>query len=335
MPKILRYAGFAEEATYNPVTPPAADFHVDISSSSLDAATDTELEYGGGLGRSIRTHRPGFYSPSGNIAYAADIRTIASFLKWTLGGYEFTPTGGSGSLNLHEFFGTDDRLLDSFTARLGKDVFEHVFTGCVVNSMQLSVSDQYAEATIDMVAAKDYTATLQDPNSLLLPDEYPLSFPDVTTTIAASDVSAKVRSLTLDISNSADSSQGRGLGSRYPRRIPVSERTTTVDMSLWFDDITELQRFWGGSTGTNTAGVSETPITITLDAGDDGIALITLPRVVYTSVQQTGSGRTEIEQSISGRAYVDVVTLDDGVTEVQSEIVVAVENDEDEIGGGS
>ena len=62
---------------------------------------------------------------SGNIVYAFDIKTIRWLLKWTLGGYVFTDLD-----NLHEIYASDDTDLPSFTARLGKDLFEHVFAGC-------------------------------------------------------------------------------------------------------------------------------------------------------------------------------------------------------------
>lgn len=323
---VQRYLGLAEETSYNMETPPAAVVHLDIASASLDTPSDPNLIYGGGLQRSATLQRPGFYAPSGNIMYAFDVNSVIYLLKWGLGAYVFTSEGGTGTLNLHEFYGSADNVLDSFCARVGKDYFEHVFSGCVINSLELQVEGEFCNLTADIVAAKDSKDTIQAIADLSLPDAYPLAFHEVTASIDGSDLSAKVKTLNLSISNNMDAESGRGLGSRHPYRVIGGERETEISMELFFEDSSVLEDFWGGATGPAATGVSEIPIVLTFDNGAHGSMEITLPKVAYSEVQQQPSSRDEIVQSVTGRCLMSTITLADS-SEVESEIGVNVEND--------
>lgn len=327
MGEIIRYAGFAREATYAEQPAPAATFHVDIASSDLDAPGDTEIIPPTGIGRSARVHRPGYYAPSGGIVYALDINTISHFLRWVLGGYAFT----AGPPKTHEIWGSQDTILESFCARIGKDLFEHVFSGCIADTLEISVEDGYAMATLGVLASKDAKAGLKAIDELLLTDSYPLAFHEVTVSQNASDFSATVKSLTLHIENNGDADAGRSVGSRHPRRVPVNERTTTLDMELFFNDTSQLELYWGGATGPASTGAQDFGMTLHFDAGADGAADIALPRGYYTTVPTQPSGRDEITQSVSVRALQTEHTLADGVTTITSEMLATINNNLDSL----
>lgn len=324
---VERYVGLAPETSYNQGSPPAAVVHLDIASSTLDVPDNPNLVYGGGLDRSPRTFRPGFYAPSGNFMYAVDVNSIIYLLKWALNGYVFTSEGGTGTLNLHEIYGNSANVLDSFCARVGKDLFEHVFSGCVANQINLQVQGEFVNLTADILAAKDSKTTLTALASLLLPDAYPMAFHEVTASLDSVDQSAKVKSLNLTINNNMDVESGRGLGSRHPYRAVAKERETTIEMELFFANADLLEDFWGGASAPATTGPTDVPIVLSFDNGAaNGSMEITLPKVIYTNVKQQPSGRDEIVQSVTARALIDTVTLED-TSEVDTEISVRVEND--------
>jgi len=327
MAMIRRYGGFKEESEYGGGGSP--DFYVDIGSASLDAPTDSVLVYQGGLSRGARKTRPGFYSPSGSITYATDIKTIAYILSWALGGYKFTDGGGEGDKNLHEIYSSDDLELPSFCAKIGKDVFEHEFRGCVVNSLSLSVGD-WCEAEVSIQAQKDYKNDLKDLEDVIadLPDEYPLSFQDVSLKIDDSEEECKVTSLTLNIDNNVDAQ--RCIGKRYPKRIPASEREVSLEMELYFDDTDKLESFWGSTSGVSDDGGDEVKLQIDVDSGDYGSMEILMAKAEYMSVAQQPSGRDAISQTITARAFLDTIEIDDG-SEVDSEVLVSIENNEGEL----
>jgi hypothetical protein len=326
--KILRYAGFAEEKTYAESPPPDAVFHVDIASTSLDVPSDVQMIYGGGLARGPYLHRPGFYAPEGDIVYAFDIRTIGFLLKWVLGGYKFE-SGEPDPLNTHTFWGSNKNILDSFCARLGKDVFEHIFSGCVLNSLAIKVEGEYCEATASVIASKDIKTELKSIGELLLPDEYPLAFYEVTAKIAGNDYSAKIKGFTLTINNGMSADTGKTIGSRYPRLIRAGEREVTLSKTLMFDDTSELERYWGAESGPSDTGTEEFTVEINFDAGDNGSLKITLPRFIYTSVEQKPSGRDALEQPTNGRGFLPKELT--GVDETDTDITVELKNKEEDM----
>ncbi len=343
MQGIRRYCGIAEETAFGVTPSPAAVVHLDIASSSLDAPSDPNIIYDGGARRTARVYRPGYYSCSGNVVYGLDIRTIGWLLKWGLGSYEFTNAGGAGSLNLHEIWGTENIYLPSFCSRIGKDLFEHVFSGCVINSLEISVGDALCMATADIAAKADAKAALQT-GALLFPEEYPLAFHEVKAYLIGEglgssdlDISAKVKELTLSINNNASADQGKHIGSRFPSKIPVNDRATTLAMSLFFEDTDMLERMWGASVGPSACGSSTYGVKLVIDTSpcsEHGKLTITLPKVVNTSTTQQPSGRSEMVQSVECRALMDTLTLADA-TEIEGEILCSLENNQDEMEPGS
>ncbi|MDI6840435.1 MAG: phage tail tube protein [bacterium] len=327
MPKILRYLGLAEETEFAQAE--NAEFHVDIASASLDAPGDTNLEFEGSMGRGARLHRPGFYSPSGNIVYAFDIKTIRWLLKWALGGYVFT-----GAEDLHEIYASDGTNLPSFTARLGKDVFEHVFVGCKINSLEIQVEDSFCQATADIVAVKDSKATLKEQHELILPEDYPLAFHEVTAKLNNGDKSADIKGFTLTITNGFDASAGRSIGSRYPRKLLASNREVTLTANMFFEGTEELERYWGGETGPSDTGSTEYSLEFNFDAGNGKGMVILMPRVIHTNVDLQPSGRDELVQVISAKAYMDSLTLNDGTTEIATDVYVSLVDVDQEGGEG-
>ena len=337
----LRYLGVAEEATFNDPTPPAATLHVDIASASLDAPDSPDLVYDGGLSRSATTRRPGFYSPSGNIVYAFDIDSIGEFLKWTLEGYVFTVDVPEVGLNTHEFYGTSESLLPSFCARLGKDKltdnvnFEHVFSGCTVGQLAVATSDDMAQATVDVVAAQDSREDIKALTDLILPSSFPLAFHELTATIKAIDQTARIKSVEWTVANNLSGEDGRSIGARFPRRIPANERATTFSLNLFWEEIAQLQEFWGGTDGPASGGTVDFAVILTYNAGDDGGAfgvdrtmIVEFPASWYSAVTQQASGRGELVQSLSGMTLAKDILLLDTVTTVNTDIYIQLINDQ-------
>jgi len=329
--KRIRYLGFAEEDAYNQETHPEAALMVDIASSSLDVPADTQMLYAGGLSRGIRTHRPGFYAPAGNVVYAWDIRTIGWFLKWALGGYVFT-AGALEEHNTHEIYAAENAIMQSFCARVGKDLFEHVFGGCVINSLSLATEGEYCQLTAEIIAAKDSKAAIKTSVAVaaLLPEEYPLAFHELTASIIgdpAVDISSRVKSLTLDINNNVSADVGRSIGSRYPRRGVAGARDVTLSITHFYEELSMLEKFWGevDATGPTDSGSSEYGIQLNWDGGEYGSLIIDLPRVINTEIQHQPSGRDELVPSISVRSLITPVSLQSEAT-VDTDIYCTLEN---------
>lgn len=328
--KVFRYLGFALESLFAEEPAPVAQLHLDLMSATLDAPTETEVMFEGSLGRGAQTHRPGFYTPSGNYVVAVDTATAGWFFYAALGGQAFTVDNPGVGQNTHEVYGVDDALLPSICIRIGKDLFEHVFSGQIINSMTLEVTDGFATITVDGPGAKDAADTLLDISALLLHEESPLMFHEVTATRNAGDVTAEVKTFTLTITNNSDAEFGRSLGSRFPRKIVSDDREVTIGCELFFEDTDELERYWGAVSGPSDAGTTEFAMDFVLTDPDDQTITIAAPRLIYTTVPQQPSGRTQIAQSVEMKAYTDTHTLLD-LSTVESEILVTIVNAEAEM----
>ncbi len=338
----LRYFGSVKETTFNEATPPVATAHVDIASATLDTPSEPDIIYAGGLQRTAKTRRPGFYAPGGNIVYAFDIDSIGEFLRYALGGYTFTVDTPEVGLNTHEFYGDAGASLPSFVARLGKDIladdtnFEHVFSGCTLSQIAIAVSDALAEATLDVQAARDSRADILAITDLILPSSYPLAFHELTVLLNSVDRSTHIKNAEFTVNNNAAVADGRSIGSRFPRRIPVGERATTFSFELFWDTIAEMQLFWGGPDGP-IAGPNnvEFPIVMTYNSGDDGgtfsndrTMIVTFPAAWYMSAPIAPSGRDEATQTVTGQALLADQLLLDTVTTVETEVYIQLINDQ-------
>ena len=327
--EILRYAGFAEETTFNQTPSPAAAFYVDQTSASVNAPKESELIYEGGLGRAPRLHRPGFYSVSGDVEYAFDIRTIGWVLKWALGGYEYVG-------DKHEIWGNNNNILPSFCTRLGKDVFEHIFSGCSLDGLSLEVADEYANAKLSIVGAKDSKGTIAERSAVeaLIADEYPLVFHEVTIKKSNTDISTKVSEISLEIKNNVKAETGQSLGSRFPRRLIAAEQEVTLSITPYYDDTSFLELIWGGASAPAVGGSTEVSISLHFDAGTDGSMDITLPRWLATTAEISPKGAGLVEQKVEGTALAGTITGLSG--DLFTELLVQLDNNQGEmIAGGS
>ena len=320
-----RYAGFTEEFSFNPAIAPEAKFHIDIAGASLDTPSDPNLIFEGGMSRGRKVIRPGYYVPSGNIVYPIDIRSIGYFLKWALGKYKYT--AGGGGTNTHELYPTENTVLPSYTTRLGKDNFEHIFRGCVMNGLEIVIEDDFIYATLDNIGARDTKTTLKEIADLILFNEHNLSFIDASLALgAAVNYNCKIKGLTIGITNGANAEAGKGIGSRHPCRIPVGARNIDIKGNLWFEDSTEYEKFWGASGGVSANGSTTEAMILTIDAGVDGSIELKFPKLMYTDIKTPPSGRAEIVQAFSGVALIDTITLADAITEIEAEVLCTLLN---------
>lgn len=324
MVNIFRYTGFGVESNFG--TAVDATFHIDQASVTLDTPSAPEIMVPSGMGRAPRVKVPGFYYPSGNVDYAFDIETVGWFLRWALpGGYVYT-----GASTLHELYGTDTLTPQSFTTRVGKDVLEHTFAGCVMNSLALSVDNGLTNASLGIMAQKDSKATIKSGiGDLTLPADAPMTFADVSVEVNSEDYNAVCKSFTLNINNNTNADTGRTVGSRFPSGYQFAGRDVTCNMSLLFPDTEMMTLFWGNASTIQNCGSTELPIEITIaqNCPTNSRALtILLPNTVMEQARQQPRGRDNLLQEISVRAMVgNDVVLNDAST-VDTDILCSLVN---------
>lgn len=290
MPDYLRYAQLGQESIHG--TAVAGAVTVDPESSSLDSPGDQAIIWPGASGVD-RQVAPAPYVMDGDLVVALDDVVAGWILKWLLGS---VATSGAEPSYTHVFTPNRASLLTPFTTRIGKDIFEHVFSGCVLDSLVIDVGAEFVKATLGILASQDAKAELA---AAVAFSEGNLFAPHlVTAEIGAVDESARVDAMKLSIKNNGDLKAGRTIGSRFARRAYRGALEVTGDLTLSFTDTDELERFWGTATGPTSTSLTEFALSLVL-----GTALtIDLPRCVYTAMGQPLSGRDRIVQKGSIRA---------------------------------
>lgn len=290
---ITRYLSFVEEATHGTPVLTGGET-IDPLSAEMEPSGDTVLIYEG-VSRLDRIVAAGQYLTEGSISTAFDNKAFPWFLKWALGGYEVT---GTEAPFTHRFFPQQSNLMKSFTSRIGKDIFEHVFSGCVVGTIGLELDDNFLTANVDVLSGKDQQQALNATPTFTDGQVYAPCNAQVS--IDGNDESTYVESFTLNIETGADNESGVTVGSRFPRRAFRGSFMVELEMTMSFFDDAQLERFWGDPAGPLNCMVNDFPITITLDTG----VTISLPRAVFTNVSIPLSGRDRIEQTVTARGLV-------------------------------
>jgi len=298
----VRYLGVGEEASYGAAPAALAGF-IDVASASLDTPDGQAIVWEGVADRFGVVHAPGEYIPGGSIETPVDGIMTGWLLKWALGNVATTVhTVGVPDVMQHVFTAGDN--LKSFTTAVGKDIFEHQFVGCMIDSLSLSVSDGFATFSATIVGQKDSKKALRVPS---FQEVVYFSFSQVTATIGGSPV--PVESLTLDIANALDGSAGVRLGSRFPEYIGMGRREVTCSADLTFDSTAQLDRFWGGAVGPTAITPHTMSLTMTgplINGTSIAYSLtIDLPKVIMQTSNQEISGRDRIVQSVTMRALLD------------------------------
>lgn len=328
---ITRYVGIKEEATYGTEASDST-YDFDMGSVGLDSPDDPNIALPT-LQRFQTRHIPGFYSPGGPMEYPIDIHTIGWFLKWALGGYEFTE-GTSPAKNVHEFWATPEYELPSFTTRVGKDNFEHVFIGCIINKLNLSIENELAMAKLDVVAQQDTKDALRETLNTLDPTLFPMAFYNVATTIDAVDVSADVKTWSWDFSNGVKPEDGQGQGSRFPYHMKPGAGECTLGVK-WEGDIEDIEdkieEYWANAAGPGTDHHTSFITQSVFSSGTKGQMTVKFPACYYKRVPTDLKGADPLAPDLSIGTEAAEVTLADGLTKVTTPVYVKLENLVDEL----
>lgn len=319
---ITRYLMIGEEQEYG-VEASQYSETLDPESASIDPAGDDKLIYEG-IGGLDRTAGLGVYSTAGDITIPLDDLATGWFWKWALGGYEVTGTeqedeDGNTIITApytHIFTPQLGGLLPSFSAKIGKDIFEHIFVGNVVESISLEVDSEWALMTVSTLGARDKRSTLE--TDLEYTEGMLFTAPMASLTKNGDDKSASVNSLSLSLETGADIESSQGFGSRFPTKAFRGTMIVEVELELGFDSIEELLAFWGESDGPSTTNIDEFGYTLSFGDNVDFI----FPRLVYTSSGQPAEGREGLTQTLTARALYDD-------KEKEGPIIVSITNDKE------
>lgn len=297
MSGITKYLSFGEESTYGVEATTYAET-VDPSTASLDPAGDDKLILDGIAGLH-RVAGLGVYSTAGEVSIPVDDAATGWFWKWALGGYDVT--GDTGSYT-HTFSPQLGGLMTPFTCAVGKDHFEHIFTGNVISEISLEADSEWANLSVSLVGARDSRGELND--EVEYTEGTMFTAPDGRLVSGQTDRSADINSVSLSISTGAEVAESAGFGSRFPTKATRGAMEATLELSLAFDSMDELVGFWGDTQGPSTDHIAEESYTLSFGDALD----IVIPRTVATSSSQPADGAGTITQTVTLRGLYDTTT---------------------------
>lgn len=326
-----RYVGVKEEATFGTeATGSSLDLTDGLASMSLDAPKDPNIILPT-LSRFEGKHVPGFYSPDGSMEYTLDVHTIGWFLKWGLGGYTYTAGATQGTdFNTHEFYAVPGYTPKSFTTRVGKDTFEHVFVGCVLNKFEVSMEDGLGTLKTDLIAQKDSKASLRSSLNTPDPDLYPLAFYNTTNKINSVDLTNVTQKWGLNFDNGMKAEEGQAFGSRFPYFFRRGGAAIELGVTVRDDSTTYLESLWGSSTGPINTASANFPVETKFDSSTFGNMTVSLPNCYYKETPTDVKGSDPRTPDLSIGVEKDEITLEDGTTKVTSPILITLLNYETE-----
>lgn len=279
-----------------------------MGSVIINSSEPAQVAHDNGHGKIVEDDDSGL---AGYINYATGVITLTA-------GYEagLTVDFSYGSY-VHTITPVDGNVLPTFTCYLGKDLFEHQIFGCVLNQLDLAVEQELAKLTLDIQGAKDKKETIVALADLKLTTgqnkERPKAFHDVSLKIgdsgaAVGDISAKVRKLQLTVNNNASTEENLGLNSRFPQDGTGGALDISGSITVQFDDLGYKEDFWGGASEPSSDLPQLKALELTIDGGDWGSAVISLPNVLLKAVNIQPSGRDKQMQEISFSALYDSIT---------------------------
>ena len=280
---------------------------IPLAYDASDAQIQTALEtmFGDGM-VTVDTGVITFDATIGISGLTGDLENLTGATDPSL---TITQAFNPGGFYNHKIFGDENNVLPSFCARIGKDIFEHIFQGCVINSLTIAVEGEFVMMTAGIMSQKDGKTTIKAIADLTLPDEYPLAFYEVGVEKDGVPLDCKVKAITIEIQNNVGQDSGRSVGKLHPCRFVCGERVITISQPKFYETTDSLEELWGSADAPSIYGHEEFEFKVTLDGQEYGFMEMTFPKCIFTSVAQQPSGRDEIVQEHSIRAmlgeYVD------------------------------
>lgn len=300
-----RYLAIVEETNYGEEPASPAWKYFDISSTDLSGPDDQGNVYETVGALAPRIQAPGKYVLGGSTAIPIDDVNFGLILKGLFGAVTSTQIGTT-AFYTHTFTPATD--LPSFTFEVGKDNFAHKFYGVMINELSLEYEDGFLVAGLSLLGAKDGKGTLQ---SITAADFPAFVYTDLLSTVTKGgvDISAKIEGMSLSINRNLNMEDGIPVNSRFPTRKGYPQGLqVTGELTISFEDSTELEYYWGSATGPATSLTEHDFVFDFIHTANERELSFSLPRVLVQSHSAPVEARNRIQQTISIQALTDDVT---------------------------
>lgn len=304
-----------------------------------------------GSSRMNKRSRAGIIKPTGSTQADADLQRFAWYFRAYLDKYKYTP--GSGDVHTHEFWGSENKKLQSFKAVYVADQLKKYIFGLLCDGLKFEVSDESMSVSADWIYKTEHAGiigrndeTFTKPKDLI--NDLFLMFYDIFLDLDGKPMEGIGTNLSFEGKNNLAVDKTVGFGSRAPQGQALAqkrENTPSVTIGLTEDTIESIIKAEYGTVGEFEPGDSgayepsrctilEIPfgITVRMCEYPDLMMRILFPMCTL-AVEYDMSGADSIDATISMETLgSNEITLEDGETKVQTDMYVLLKNNQTELG---
>ena len=338
--------GLELESTYGDTTVAKSAFDPNFwnQAESVDFKLNDEPITRSGGSRMNKRARAGIMKPTGSTEADADLQQLTWYFRGFLDNYVCTegatPATGHTQTYIHEFYGGEGKELPSFRGIAVYDMLKKYLYGMLEDSLKLEVSNEGMTVSADWIYKTEKAGIIgQSGETFTRPDE--LTAEQIF--IMFYDVSLKLNDQALDGVSTAFSFEGNnnhdvdstiGLGSRAPqKRAQAGKRENSLEITttLTSDTVRSILNAQYGEVNAlepSSCKLLQLPLELNIaHCEDSDLACKILFPKCTVRVEYDMSGVDAIEATLSlDTLGSGTVTLEDGTTEVETDMYVELTN---------
>lgn len=296
-----------------------------------------------GGSRMNKKARPGIIKPTGSTSGDADLQRFIWYFRAFLDHYIFTE-GSSGESNIHEFYGGEDKELQSFRAKAVYDMLVKYIYGLLCDQLSFEVSDEAMSVSAEWIYKTEKAdiigrdgATFTRPADL--ENDLFIMFYDVSLKLNNKDLDGIATNLSFEGNNNHDVDGTIGMGSRSPQiRATAGKRENNLSITTSLTEetvrsILDAQYGQINALEPSECTLLQVPfeINISLCEIDDVEMKIVFPKcAVNVEYDMSGADRIEVTMNLATLGS-GTATLNDNTT-VTTDMYVMIKNGQGELG---
>ena len=338
--------GLELESTYGDTTVAKSAFDPNFwnQAESVDFKLNDEPITRSGGSRMNKRARAGIMKPSGSTEADADLQQLTWYFRGFLDNYVCTegatPATGHTQTYIHEFYGGEGKELPSFRGIAVYDMLKKYLYGMLEDSLKLEVSNEGMTVSADWIYKTEKAGIIgQSGETFSRPDELTaeqifIMFYDVSLKLNGQALDGVSTAFSFEGNNNHDVDSTIGLGSRAPqKRAQAGKRENSLEITttLTSDTVRSiLNAQYGEVNALEPSSCKLLQLPLELDIAhceDSDLACKILFPKCTVRVEYDMSGVDAIEATLTlDTLGSGTVTLEDGTTEVETDMYVELTN---------
>jgi hypothetical protein len=338
--------GLELESTYGDTTVAKSAFDPNFwnQAESVDFKLNDEPITRSGGSRMNKRARAGIMKPSGSTEADADLQQLTWYFRGFLDNYVCTegdtPATGHTQTYIHEFYGGEGKELPSFRGIAVYDMLKKYLYGMLEDSLKLEVSNEGMTVSADWIYKTEKAGIIgQSGETFSRPDELTaeqifIMFYDVSLKLNGQALDGVSTAFSFEGNNNHDVDSTIGLGSRAPqKRAQAGKRENSLEIktTLTSDTVRSILNAQYGEVNAlepSSCKLLQLPLELNIaHCEDSDLACKILFPKCTVRVEYDMSGVDAIEATLSlDTLGSGTVTLEDGTTEVETDMYVELTN---------